>query len=69
MAESETGLFVGKSPVTFDYEGSPVFVGPNTVVRAGHPIMAGREDLFEPLTVHFDVDQQESKASATRRRA
>lgn len=53
MAESD--LFVGKEPATFDYEGSPVFIGPSVVVRAGHPIMKNREALFEPLVVHFDV--------------
>lgn len=49
-------LFRGKEPCTFDVDGSPVFIGPDTVVRAGHPIMAGREDLFEPLVVQYDVE-------------
>jgi hypothetical protein len=53
---AESDLYVGKEPVTFDHEGSPVFVGPNVVVRAGHPIMKGREDLFTPLVIHYDYD-------------
>lgn len=53
MAEPE--LYIGKEPVTFDYEGVPVFIGPATVVRAGHPIMEGREHLFTPLVVHFEA--------------
>jgi hypothetical protein len=53
---TQPDLFVGKEPVTFDFNGGPVFIGPNVVVRAGHPIMAGRESLFEPLRVHYDVE-------------
>lgn len=52
----ESDLFVGKEPMTFEHEGSPVFIGPGTVFRAGHPIMKGREDLFTPLVVHYDVE-------------
>ena len=52
---AEPDLYIGKEPATFDFEGSPVFIGPGTVVRAGHPIMNGREDLFELLRVHYDV--------------
>jgi len=54
---SEPDLYVGKEPATFDVDGSPVFIGPNVVVRAGHPIMRGRESLFEPLVVHYDVER------------
>lgn len=53
---TQPDLYVGKEPATFDYEGAPVFIGPGIVVRAGHPIMAGREDLFVPLVVHYDVE-------------
>lgn len=52
---TEPGLFVGKESMTFEHEGSPVFIGPTIVVRAGHPVMQGREDLFTPLVVHYDV--------------
>ena len=51
----EPDLYVGKEPATFDFEGAPVFIGPSIVVRAGHPIMKGRESLFEPLRVHYEV--------------
>lgn len=65
---TESGLYVGKEPVMFDFEGSPVFIGPSVVVRAGHPIMAGREDLFTPLVVHYDVAEPE-RPTVTRQRA
>lgn len=64
-------LFVGKEPVTYEFEGSSVFIGPGVVVRAGHPIMKGREDLFEPLTVHYDLPEpaQPSESDALRAQA
>jgi len=64
----ETDLYVGKDPATFEFEGAPVFIGPNIVVRAGHPIMKGREHLFTPLVVHYDLPgqaaQDDSKTDA-----
>lgn len=57
-------LYVGREPTWFEVDGQPVFIGPNVVVRAGHPIMSGREDLFVPLAVHFDI--QEPQAQMTR---
>jgi hypothetical protein len=63
---TETGLYVGKEPATFDFDGTPVFIGPTVVVRAGHPIMKGREGLFTPLVVHYDVAEDEQKATAAK---
>jgi hypothetical protein len=40
------------------FEGQTVVIGPGIVVRAGHPIMAGHEDLFVPLIVHYDVEPE-----------
>lgn len=57
---TEPGLYVGKEPATFEHEGAPVFIGPSIVVRAGHPIMKGREHLFTPLVVHFDMPEPEA---------
>ena len=48
-------FYVAKEGATFDYQGGPVFlVGGQTIVRAGHPIMNGREHLFVPLNIHYD---------------
>lgn len=60
----ETDLYIGKEPCTFDFEGAPVFIGPAIVVRAGHPIMEGREHLFTPLVVHFDMPAQSEQSKA-----
>lgn len=66
---TDTGLYVGKEPATFEVDGVPVFIGPTVVVRAGHPIMKGREDLFTPLVVHYDVaDEQKTAAAKTARK-
>ncbi|HTI28259.1 MAG TPA: hypothetical protein VL652_45170 [Kutzneria sp.] len=64
---NESDLYVGKEPMTFEYEGSPVFISPAIVVRAGHPIMQGREDLFTPLVVHHDVEPKAAKTSPVRK--
>jgi hypothetical protein len=61
---TEPDLYVGKEPVTFEHEGAPVFIGPHIVVRAGHPIMEGREGLFTPLVVHYDVAPAEDEPKA-----
>jgi hypothetical protein len=67
---TEPDLYVGKEPMTFEHEGSPVFIGPAIVVRAGHPIMKGREHLFTPLAIHYDAappDEPEVKPRTVRR--
>ena len=61
---SESDLFVGIEPALLDFEGAPTVIGPATVVRAGHPILKGRESLFRPLTVTFEVEKPEPKAKA-----
>lgn len=63
---TEPDLFVGKEPATFEFEGAPVFIGPAIVVRAGHPIMQGREGLFAPLVVHYDVDAAKDEPKTVR---
>jgi hypothetical protein len=35
-----------------------------TTVRAGHPITEGREQLFDPITVHFDRGAPVEQATA-----
>ena len=61
---SESDLFVGIEPALLDFEGAPTVIGPATVVRRGHPILKGRESLFRPLTVTFEVEKPEAKAAS-----
>lgn len=57
MAEAD-GLFIctGSFITHFDGEDRVIQAG-HTVVRAGHPILQGREGMFEPLTVHYETPQ------------
>ena len=61
MAENDTDLFVATDSANFDYKGQPIWISSGTVVRAGHPILKGREHLFKPLKVHFDVEKPAAK--------
>lgn len=53
-------LMVAKQNATYDYNGGPVIViAGKTIVRQGHPVMRGHEDLFEPLLVHYETEPAE----------
>lgn len=64
---TEPDLYVAKEPMMFEVDGAPVFIGPNTVIRAGHPIMQGCEHLFTPLVVHYDVEPKTAKPAPARK--
>lgn len=54
-------IFVARDSFSTEIDGVPVSVQKGvTRVRAGHPLLEGREGLFEPITVHFDVEQATS---------
>jgi hypothetical protein len=56
LPDSETGIYVAKESFSVLLDGEQVIVSKGiTRVRAGHPILKGREQWFEPLTVQFDV--------------
>ena len=49
-------LMVAKQNATYDFMGAPVIlVAGKTIVRQGHPVMKGHEDLFEPVLVHYET--------------
>lgn len=53
-----TDILVAKESFIVKYDGQMVTVHQGvTRVRAGHPLTKGRESLFEPLTVDYDVEQ------------
>jgi hypothetical protein len=39
-----------------DVDGVPTVIPAGTRVRAGHPLMAGREQFFAPLEIQYDVE-------------
>lgn len=52
------GILVPKDTFAVELDGERIVVHKGiTRVRAGHPITVGREDLFEPITVHHEVEQ------------
>lgn len=57
-AKNRGEIFVAKETFVTDIDGAMVSVqAGQTRVREGHPLMAGREHLFEPVGVHFEVEQ------------
>lgn len=60
-------IFVAKQSFTTELDGAPISVfGGVTRVRAGHPLLKGREELFEPLKVHYDVEAATAAPGETR---
>lgn len=52
-----SGILVARQSFTAELDGVPVSVVRGvTHVREGHPLLEGREELFEPVTVHFEVN-------------
>jgi len=39
-----------------EIDGAPTVIPLGTRVRAGHPIMAGRESFFAPLEIHYEYE-------------
>lgn len=52
-------LFQAKSEFAVEIDGVPTVVHRGELVREGHPLLKGRESLFEPYEakVRFDVEQ------------
>lgn len=52
-------LFAARESFSTDIAGTPVVVHKGELVREGHPLLEGREGLFEPYEqrVAFDVEQ------------
>lgn len=51
-------VYVCKESAAFEWAGDMVVVNKGvTRVRAGHPMLAAHPELFEEITVHYDVEQ------------
>lgn len=58
MAKTEGRIFIATDSFVTSLDGVDVTVSKGfTRVREGHPLLRGREHLFEPLTVHYEVEQ------------
>jgi hypothetical protein len=57
MAEGK--ILVATTSATFDHEGRRIWLRQGrTTAREGHPILKGRENLFKPLEVDFEVTEK-----------
>lgn len=58
-------ILVANTTCMINHEGRQIMLRRGvTTVRAGHPITEGREQLFDPITVHFDRDVPVEQATA-----
>lgn len=58
-------ILVANTTCVIEHDGRQVMLRRGiTAVRAGHPITRGREQLFDPITVHFDLDTPVEQATA-----
>lgn len=65
---ADTDLFIAKESAITSVGGEDIVIhAGHTVVRAGHPLLKGREDLFQPLFVHYDVEPTEAPPSRSGR--
>lgn len=55
MALSPRRLYVCRNTFVFEVGGVAQSVQRGAVVRAGHPIMDGHEDMFSPIVVDYEV--------------
>lgn len=61
-------VFVANTSAVFDYEGRRIILRKGvTTVRSGHPILKGRERLFDPIRVDFDTDDKPESVARRRR--
>jgi len=51
-------ILIAVESAVFRYEGADVVITKDqTRVRAGHPILKGREHLFRPIDAHYEIEQ------------
>lgn len=55
-------IMVATSTFLFEHNGVLKHVPQGTTVRVGHPILKGREDLFHPLVVDYEIEQPKAGA-------
>lgn len=55
MASAPDRLFVCKNTFMFETDGVLEVVKQGAIVRAGHPVMVGREGMFTPIRVDYEL--------------
>lgn len=59
-------IYVALSSFACEESGESYHVNAGSTVREGHPLLAGREDLFGPLAIDFEYEQPVKKVAARR---
>lgn len=55
---TDTTIYIARATFTTMLDGREVTIRAGIDrVRAGHPLLKGRESMFEPLTVQYDIEQ------------
>ncbi len=55
-------IFVATDSVLTDVDGENVYITVGQTARAGHPILKGREAMFVPLQVDYDLPEPKAPA-------
>jgi hypothetical protein len=68
MPKEKVDLYQANQSAATIVDGEEIWVKEGDLVRAGHPILEGREWLFDPAEdyVRFDVEQAEAKPGVKR---
>jgi hypothetical protein len=60
-------ILVARDSASMDVDGTVyAFQKGVTRIRAGHPAVKANPDLFEPLSVHYEVDQATAEPGSKR---
>ena len=66
--KSGSTIYVARDSFLTIVDGVEVMISKGkTRVREGHPLLSGREDLFEPMTVDYDIEQASSAPGEKRK--
>lgn len=56
--KTEAKMYLARETFVTEIDGVPVAVHAGvTRVRDGHPLLKGRESMFDVLTAHYEVEQ------------
>lgn len=65
MANPKTGFYRANQGFATTLDDEPLFVQKGELVRAGHPLLKGREDLFDPADDFGRFDHRSEVEQAT----
>jgi len=58
-------LLIVKESVLTEVDGENVYLNVGQIARAGHPIVKGREHLFEPIVVNYELEKPKTQEEET----